>query len=176
MSDKNVKRKAKEKFKGVKPKPLRKHTAREWQEQNPKKDTYLTLREMRIQEALSVIGNYEYTKSTCRFMSQKWGVTRRSAERYFAVAYKRIAETWQGNEEKFKAKFLQELDNVKRRAKQSENIQAEIQAINSQVKLMGLEVSKTDVTSNGKSLIAPIVYIPENNRDNESTNSQTTSG
>lgn len=157
-------------------KPLRKHTVREWQEQIPQPEPLFTLREIRVQEAMGIISNYEYSSMRVRICAQKWGIKKRQAEKYFALARERIAETWQGNEEKFKAKFLQELDNVKRRAKQSENIQAEIQAINSQVKLMGLEVSKTDVTSNGKSLIAPIVYIPENNRDNESTDSQTTSG
>ena len=91
----------------------------------------------------------------------------KSAERYFAVAYKRIAETWQGNEEKFKAKFLQELDNVKRRAKQSENIQAEIQAINSQVKLMGLEVTKSQMTIESKETLVSTLLSTIQKKNNE---------
>lgn len=140
MSDKR-----KDKFKNVKGKPLRKKTLGEWQEEHPQKQPLFTLREIRVQEAMSIIANYEYSSTRVLVCSQKWGVTKRQAAKYFAMANRRMAEIWKGKEEDFRDKFLSELDNIKKRAKQSENIQAEIQAINSQVKLMGLETSKSQI-------------------------------
>lgn len=167
MSDKNVKRKAKDKFKNVKPRPLRKQSPAKWQEQTPNKEPLFTLREMRVQEAMSIIANYEYSSARVLICSQRWGVTKRQAAKYFAMANRRISEAWKGNEEQFKNKFLQELDNIKKRAKQSENIQAEIQAINSQVKLMGLEVTKSQMTIESKETLVSTLLSTIQKKNNE---------
>lgn len=149
MSDKNVKRKAKAKFKGIKPKRLIRKSTQDWQSEfrdnSEREPTLYSRRSILVLEALEYYKNGTYEPSIVPKCSVRWGCSTRNARTIFAIAKRRFDKLWEGDLEDFRKKFLARFDYLYKKNLSIEDFkQAESVTVN-QARLMGQYSEKVNV-------------------------------
>lgn len=92
-----------------------------------------------------VIRGYSYSQ-IIRYASEKWKITSRQTDEYISRVKDVLKKQFEENKDKYKEMLVNQYMEIYKKAIESKNFSAGVQALNGLSKIMGLQIDKVEAT------------------------------